>query len=328
LQPVRVAATEEREADQLALFDLGVNMRALKEQRARLLSSGLAERTIEAYQEDWDDFLGWCRAAGRVPLPATAETLELYIVDRAASCKIWTLRRRLSGITAAHKGAGYGLEKSGALAVIRSLRRERGDDAEPREALGLDQLHAMLAAMPDTARGRRDRAIVLLGLATGCRRSELAGLDVGDLRFVEKGVAVRIRKSKTDQEGEGRLVGVFASGRPTCPVAAVRAWLEVRGRWGGALFCQLGGRGGAVLRLRLSGQSIAAAVKHAARLAGLDPARLSGHSLRAGCVTAAIESGATVPQVMARTGHRQVQTLAKYYRPASVWTENPLAQAL
>jgi len=169
----------------------------------------------------------------------------------------------------------------------------------------------------------RDRALLTLGFAAALRRSELVGLDVVDVRFVPKGLLVRIRRGKTDQEGHGRDVGVFRGRRATtCPVRALRAWLFVRGREAGPLFP--GRRPGS----RLTGACVNQVVKRGCVLAGLDPRGYGAHSLRAGFVTAAAEAGMPETLIMQRTGHRSVQTVAKYVRPASAFSVDVLAKAM
>src|SRR5262249_33580424 len=152
-----------------------------------------------------------------------------------------------------------------------------------------------------------ERAIVLFGFASALRRSELAGLDLADVRLVVRGAIVCVAKSKNDQEGEGRELGVHRGRwQQTCPVPALEAWIAKRGEWDGPLFAAIG-RTGVVGRSRLSGAAIAGVVKAAAKRAGLDPSRYGGHSLRAGCATSAAEGGASDLAIMGRTGHTTVE---------------------
>lgn len=170
--------------------------------------------------------------------------------------------------------------------------------------------------------------MVLLGFASACRRSELAALDLADVSQVREGLVLRIVRSKTDQSGRGAELGVPRGGRAaTCPVRVLQAWLVERGGWPGPLFCSFTA-GGGVTRGRLSGDAVALIVKGACVRAGLDPGRYSGHSLRAGCATAASANGAPELAIMARTRHRSVAMLGRYVRHASLFATDPLRGVL
>ena len=174
--------------------------------------------------------------------------------------------------------------------------------------------------------GARDRALLLLGFAGAFRRSELVGIDVEDLGFREEGLVVTLRRSKTDQEGEGRRVGIpYGSDPATCPFRAVRAWLKLSGIDSGPLFRPIDRRG----RLgpsRLTDKSVALLVKRYVKDVGLDPARFSGHSLRAGLVTAAALAGASERSIMAQTGHRSPNMVRRYIRECSLFQDNAAAK--
>jgi integrase len=159
----------------------------------------------------------------------------------------------------------------------------------------------------------------------------LAGLDVADLRFERRGVVAHVRRSKTDPEGDGRELGVHRAGQAElCPVRALRAWLKARGAWAGPVFCAIDPNhpDGELRRERLHPDAISQVVKRAAAAAGLDPRRIGGHSLRAGCATAAGAAGASDIAIMRRTGHRSLAMVGRYIRPASVFALDPLREAL
>jgi integrase len=169
----------------------------------------------------------------------------------------------------------------------------------------------------------RDRALLLVGFAGGMRRSEVVALDVDDVEFRRKGMLIRIRRSKTDQEGKGREIGIFAGSRAqSCPVRAMKAWLYMRGKHDGPLFT--GRKEGS----RLVVAVVSLVVKRCVKLLGLDPRGYGAHSLRAGFVTAAAEAGMPETLIMQRTGHKSVQTVAKYVRPATAFSVDALARAL
>lgn len=306
-------------------------MARLRKVRAALVERPGAAATARAYSGDWRVWLAWCREAGRNPLPASAESIELFLVHEAErGCALWTLRRRLTGIRAGHRSAGVPPPASeAALKLLRELGRDGKGRAKPKAALRVADLSAMIRTLDViTPIGARDRAILLLGLASGLRRGEISALDLADVKFERRGMEVWVRQGKADQLGEGRTIGIWrAKDSALCPVAALAAWLRRRGRWAGPLFTSW--RGDRHTKERLLGDGVHDVVKRTAAAAGLDPALYGAHSLRAGCVTAALEAGASLPAIMARTGHKSVQTLSGYYRPGSTWSAgDPLAGAL
>ena len=166
----------------------------------------------------------------------------------------------------------------------------------------------------------RDRALLLLGFSIAARRSELVALNVADIVENEHGLMVRIRRSKTDQEGRGATVAV-PRGAIACPVKALQAWLDAAGITEGPIFRPVL-RGGAVATTRLTDRSVANIVKvHAERL-GLDPATFSGHSLRAGFATSAAARGANLFKIMDVTRHKSVDTLRGYVRDAELFRDH------
>jgi site-specific recombinase XerD len=196
-------------------------------------------------------------------------------------------------------------------------------------------LKAMIEAQPNTLAGLRNRAL-LLGFASALRRSELVSLDVADLEFTSDGLVVTLRRSKTDQDAQGRQIGVpFGRRLKTCPVRTLQSWLEVAGITSGAIFREMtrGDRlatayldkSGRQHGLRLSDKTVALVVKRAAKTAGLDPKRYAGHSLRGGLATSAAAAGASERSIMATTGHRSVQMVRRYIRAGELFRENAAA---
>ena len=196
-------------------------------QRARdYAQEARAPNTRRAYRDDWRDFTAWCAARGLPALPAAPETVALSLTDLAGRCKTSTLQHRLSSISQAHQLAGHAAHGSPTRhatvrAVWAGIRRAKGTaQAGKAPALTAD-VRAMVATLPDTLLGLRDRALLRLGFAGAFRRGELVGLDVGDLEAGRAGLVVTLRRSKTDQEGEGRKLGVPYGARPV-GVARVR----------------------------------------------------------------------------------------------------------
>ena len=250
--------------------------------------------------------------------PAAPETLALFLAGIAdKGYAVTTLRRYVAAIGAAHVADGFDDPTKVPLiaALLDGIARERGIAAEGKAALTPSDLARIVAALPETPLGVRDRAIVLLGFAAALRRSELAALDVEDLRFTDEGVELLVRVSKTDQRRAGARVFV-PLGYRLCPVTALRCWMDVSDTASGPLFRRIS-RGDRVLDGRLSAQGIATVVKRAGEAVGLNPNILGGHSLRAGFVTEAACRGESTFRIMAATRHRSAESLKSYFRPTA-----------
>jgi site-specific recombinase XerD len=289
-------------------------------------AAAASENTRRAYKGDWKAFTGWCERAGRTTLPAELETLADFIASMADSgYKPSTINRRVSAIARAHRLAGFPTPLAGvARETMAGVRRTLGVAPRQVAPVTVPHLRAMIAALPDGVRGARDQALLLVGFAGALRRSELVGLDVADLLDVDAGILVTLKRSKTDQEGVGRQVGIpYGSHRETCPVRSLRHWLEISNICEGAIFRPV--KGGNVAAPRLSGRSVADIVQRAAKRAGLDSALFSGHSLRAGLATAAAAAGVSELDIARTTGHKSVAVLRRYVRTATGFERNAAA---
>ncbi len=258
----------------------------------------LAPRTERAYGYDWAHFAAWCAAARRRALPATTATVARYVDEVAAARRPSTVRRRLAGIAARHRDAGFP-SPTGAPAVRHAMARAawRGRaDRVPTRPLTPDAASAMVAALPPTAAGARDAALVLVGYGAALRCSELVGLDVADVRAGPGGLAVTTARG---------VVHVPRGSRPTlCAVTAWARWLEARGPAPGPAFHPID-RHGRVGGRRLSDDAITDIVRRAARVAGLaSPERWTSRSLRLGMMVTAGAHGASERRIMRQTGHR------------------------
>jgi site-specific recombinase XerD len=290
--------------------------------------------TRRAYASDLRDFDAWCRGRGLASLPAEPDTVALYVSDLARrGYAVATITRRLAAISQVHQ-LRAGLDDPPTAAwrvrqVVQGIRREHGVAPVQKDALLTVQLRRLVAGCdPGTAAGARDRALLLLGFGAALRRSELCALDVDDVTESGDGLLVRIRRSKTDPEGEGHAVGVVKGQHPEIdPVRALQAWRAKGGIQEGPLFRPVS-RADHALPRRLTPQSVARVVKRAAQRAGLSASecqRLAGHSLRAGHATQAAASGAP-ERAIARQGRwRSTATLRRYIRAGDVWQENASA---
>jgi site-specific recombinase XerD len=286
-----------------------------------------SKNTLRGYRSDWAHFTGWCGAVGLIPLPALAETVAAYITTVADSgLKAGSIQRRISAIAAHHSAHGYDSPtgKAAVTLTLAGIRRKIGTHQEGKAPVLTADIAAMVSRIPETTTGKRDRAIILLGFAGALRRSELVAIDVEDITFEPDGIRLNIRKSKTDQDGSGQVIGI-ANGRALCPVRALRAWLESSDITGGPVFRRVRGQG-RVQPTRLTDQVVASVVKRCAASAGLDPAKYAGHSLRAGLVTQAAINGVQELAIMKQTRHKSSDMLRKYIRDANVFRDNASAR--
>lgn len=299
----------------------------LESARGYVLASK-APATLRAYRADWNVFTAWCVAAGLDTLPASPSTVALYLAAEAdAGRKVSTISRRLAAIAKAHQAVGFdspaSLKHAAVAEVWGGVRRVKGVAQTVKAPAVVDTLRAMLGQVPDNRQGLRDRALLLLGFAGAFRRSELVGLMVADVDIQRDGLVVSLRRSKTDQQGQGRKVGIPYGSRPeTCPVRAVQGWLEAA-RPAGPLFCSINRHG--QVGAALTAQSVALVVKRHTAAAGLDAAQFSGHSLRAGLATAAAVAGVSERAIMNQTGHRSAAMVRRYIRDGNLFRENAAA---
>jgi len=215
-----------------------------------------------------------------------------------------------------------GLESPTSAGMVRNTLKGIGTATAPKAPTLTDDIRAMVDATDAGLIGARDRALVLLGFAGAFRRSELVCLDIEDCSFGKDGLTVTLRRSKTDQDGAGRKIGIpYGSNPETCPVRTIQAWIEQAVLSDGALFRSIN-RHGQVQAGGLSGMDVARVVKKLAERAGLDPAKYAGHSLRAGHATSAAIAGASERSIMKQTGHRSVQMVRRYIRDGSLFREN------
>ena len=255
--------------------------------------------TVRAYGSDWRDFTAWCLAHGLHSLPAPEDAVIGYLTDLARQGrKASTIARRVSAVSQAHQAAHFEppTRSLAVRATMGGIRRTLGTAPTRKRALMVGDLRSMLATLDGSG---RDRAILLLGFAAGMRRSELVGLDVSDIEEAPEGLRVTLRRSKTDQEGQGRAVGVWRGRHAdTDPVAAALAWRTAAALTDGPLFRPV---------------------------SMIDAAAYGGHSLRAGFATSAARAGAHERDIARQTGHRSMAILRGYIRAGSLFQHNPSA---
>jgi integrase len=253
--------------------------------------------------------------------------VALYVTEMAGTFKASTISRRMVSVAQAHKAGGHPSPTTDERVrlVNAGIRRVHGVAPKQVRPVVTEDLRRMVDTCSQDPAGIRDRALLLIGFAAALRRSELVGLDAGDVEETSEGLVVTVRRSKTDQEGVGRRIGVpYGSNPSTCPVRAWRAWRLKASITEGPLFRGID-RHGNIAEGRLSDRAVALTVKRRAEAAGIKPDTVSGHSLRAGLATSAAAAGVSERAIAATTGHKSMTVLRGYIRDGSLFTENAAA---
>ena len=300
--------------DELATLLSGTPLRATFR---RFLEASHAPSTVRAYREGVAHFKRW---GGKVP--STETQVAKYLAAFAGKLAKATLEQRLAAIHAEHLARGLKSPVRGQLvrATMNGIARLYSKKQRPVRPVLKEHLAAMLRYMRGLE-GARDRALLLVGFMGGFRRSELVALDVDDIEFTKSGLVIAVRRSKTDQEGEGRQVPIPKMRGALCGVRALRAWLEASQIEEGAVFRSIN-RHGRIAEKRLSGAAVGCIVKYYVGRIGLEASEYSGHSLRAGLVTSAARAGAAAWQIKRQTGHKSDAVLARYIRDSGQFTDN------
>ena len=322
---VRAATPDEHAAS--ALTPTASGQAALAAAGA-LARKAAAPATLRAYRADWTHYAAWCAAAGFSPVPAAPATVGAYLASLATSHAPSTIRRRLSAIGKMHRfnDLPWNPAHRDIQGPLQGLLREHGRPVQKAAALTLPMLRQLVATCDVSARGRRDRAMLLIGFAGALRRSELVALQVEDVSAGAGGLRIRIRRGKTDAAGQGAEIGLpRGQHAETCPVRAFEAWQAVAKRAAGPLFrrISIAGRiGGAALHP----DAVRRILKHRAGLAGLPIdgiERLSAHALRVGFITEAYNKGVRDEDIMRHSRHRDLRTMRGYVQRAGLVTESP-----
>jgi integrase len=290
----------------------------MEEHVASLVHESLAENTRRAYLSDLAHFESW----GGV-IPATDNVIASYLAAHAELLSVATLQRRVASLSKAHRALGVVSPTNSELvkAVLRGIKRSHRAGQKQAKALLRDDLFVVLDAIGNSLKDARDKALLLVGFAGGFRRSELVGLNTTDVEPVRQGIIVHIRRSKADQEGLGRKIGIPLGRTRHCPVTAIEEWRIWSAASEGPLFRPVD-RHGVVGKQRLSGEAVSLVVKGRVAAAGIDPYMYSGHSLRAGLATSAAQVGVASWKIRQQTGHASDAMLARYIRDGELFTDN------
>jgi site-specific recombinase XerD len=307
------------------------DIKALKEETLINLQNSRANNTVRAYKSDFKDFGLFCVKNGFKSLPSEPKIVSLYLTYLSTkNVKISTLKRRLVSIGAVHKLKGYYLDTKHPSIIenIMGIKRRKGSVQKAKKPLLINNLKLIINVIDQQKKEEikklRDRSIILIGFSGGFRRNEIVSLDFEDLDFVEEGLKINIKKSKTDQFGLGALKALpYFANSQYCPVITLKKWLKISNINSGPVFRRFT-KGYKLMENRLTDQTVALLIKEYLKLAGIDSKNYSGHSLRSGFATSAAESGVEERNIMAMTGHKSTEMVRRYIKEANLFKNNAL----
>lgn len=286
-----------------------------------LLTQSKAANTINAYQSDWDHFTQFCTSSNLTPLPASPETILLYISECSKTLKLSTIKRRLHSINKAHVTSNHPSPTKIKLVddLLNGISRANGSKQTPKKALAIDDLKAIIDSIDiATLTGKRDKAMILVGFTTASRRSELVSINIQDITFTPEGMDIFIHDEKTHQY---LTKSIIKTNNNYCPVSALQQWLDVSQIKMYAVFRSINKSN--KIGERLNDKTVVRAIKHYASLSGLDPSVYAGHSLRSGFATSAAEAGYSAESIMRTTGHQTRQMVDRYIQVGNRYKSNP-----
>jgi site-specific recombinase XerD len=307
------------------------DIKALQEETLLNLQNSKANNTLRAYKSDFNDFGLFCAQNGFKSLPSQPKIISLYITHLSTKdAKMSTLKRRLVSIGVIHKLKGHYIDTKHPSIIenIMGIKRRKGSVQKSKKPILIKYLKQIINIIDEQNKEDikkfRDRSIILIGFSGGFRRNEIVSLDCDDLDFVQEGLKINIKRSKTDQFGEGftKALPYFDSSQ-YCPVVSLKKWLEISKITSGPLFRRFV-KGSKLSENRLTDQTVALLIKEYLNLAGIDSKNYSGHSLRSGFATSAAESGVEERNIMAMTGHKSTEMVRKYIKEANLFKNNAL----
>ena len=307
------------------------DIKALKEETLINLKNSKAKNTIRAYKSDFNDFGLFCVKNSFRSLPTEPKIVSLYLTHLSTkNIKISTLKRRLVSIGIIHKLKGHYLDTKHPSIIenILGIKRRKGSIQKGKKPILINRLKKIINVIDHQKREEikklRDRSIILIGFSGGFRRNEIVSLDYDDLDFVAEGLKVNIKRSKTDQFGEGSTKGLpYFENSQYCPVLSLKKWIDSSNISSGPLFRRFT-KGSNLSKHRLTDQTVALLIKEYLQLAGIDSKNYSGHSLRSGFATSAAEAGAEERTIMAMTGHKSTEMVRRYIKEANLFKNNAL----
>ncbi len=298
--------------------NLITDIKSLEIETIKNLKNSKSANTLRAYQSDYKDFLLFCTKNGFQAMPTQPKILALYLTHLSSSSKFSTLKRRLASISILHKMKGYYIDAKHPVIMenLMGIKRTIGSNQKGKKPLLIKDLKALIKSIHQSnekdLRKYRDKALLLIGFSGGFRRSELVNIEYEDIDFVTEGVKIFVKRSKTDQSGEGMIKAIpYFEDKNFCPVKALKKWIGASDFKDGKVF-------------NISDKSVALIIKKYANYAGLNQHRYAGHSLRSGFATSTAESGAEERNIMAMTGHKSTEMVRRYIKEANLFKNNAL----
>ena len=311
--------------------NLITDLKALQEETSINLQNSKAKNTVRAYKSDFKDFALFCAKNSFKTLPSDPKVISLYLTYLASrDVKMSTLKRRLVSIGVIHRLKGHYLDTKHPAIIenIMGIKRRKGSIQNAKKPILINHLKSIIKSIneqkSDEIKKLRNKSLILIGFAGGFRRYELISIDYNDLEFVSEGLKIVLRRSKTDQFGEGSVKALPYFDTPDyCPVINLKKWLEISNIKKGPIFRSFS-KGSKLTDKRLSDQSVALLLKEHLNLSGIDSSNFSGHSLRSGFATVSAESGADERSIMAMTGHKSTEMVRRYIKEANLFKNNAL----
>ena len=311
--------------------ELTTDIKILQEETLKNLKNSKANNTVRAYKSDFKDFGIFCLQKGLKNLPTEPKIVSLYLTYLATKdVKLSTIRRRLVSIGVIHKMKGHYLDTKHPIIIenLMGIKRRKGTKQKGKKPILINELKQILDVIDqqkiEDIKKLRDKSIIITGFSGGFRRNEIVSLDYEDLDFVNEGVKITIRKSKTDQFGEGYVKALpYFDNSLYCPVKILTRWLNLSKITKGAIFRRFT-KGSKLTDSRLTDQTVALLIKEYLNKAGIDSSNYSGHSLRSGFATSAAESGAEERSIMEMTGHKSTEMVRRYIKQANLFKNNAL----
>jgi len=299
------------------MTNLVTDVKSLELETLKNLKSSKAINTLRAYKADYKDFASFCLKNGFKPIPSEPKIITLYLTHLSKICKFSTLKRRLASISVIHKLSGHYIDIKHPMITenLMGIKRILGSYQKAKKPILINELK-LIVNFINKEKNEKNRlkykALILIGFSGGFRRSELVDIDYEDLDFVPEGVKIFVKRSKTDQSGEGMTKGIpYFSNQEYCPVISLKNWIGNSKIKSGKVF-------------NISDKSVALIIKKYTGLAGLDSNKYSGHSLRSGFATSTAELGAEERSIMAMTGHKTTQMVRRYIKEANLFKNNAL----
>ena len=296
---------------------LVTDIKSLEIETLKNLKNSKSSNTLRAYKSDYKDFAGFCISHGFKSMPTDPKILSLYLTHLSQTSKFSTLKRRLASISIIHKLSGHYIDTKHPMITenLMWIKRKNGSYQKAKKPILINDLKSIINVIDKDQNEKRrlkNRTLILVGFAGGFRRSELVAILIEDIDFVTEGVKIFIKRSKTDQSGEGMTKGIpYFSNSKYCPVVSLKNWLAKLEIKGGKVF-------------DMSDKNVALTIKKYTAIAGLDSNKYSGHSLRSGFATSAAELGAEERSIMAMTGHKTTQMVRRYIHEANLFKNNAL----